>query len=96
MSRANRSSHQKLPSPVMLARCVESGMGRNQIASHYGASFSRVTSRCKELGLAAPIDGKTWAQAEFNLHTTVVRRSGISITLPCPKIYARALEQRNG
>lgn len=94
MRHTDKRGGSKLPSPVMLARCVQRGMGRNQIADHYGASFSRVTTRCKELGLVAPINGNTWQQARFDFTTVVIRRFGSCITLPCPSMYAKILESR--
>ncbi|PZU82251.1 MAG: hypothetical protein DI528_20175 [Shinella sp.] len=94
MRHTDKRGPSKLPSPIMLARCAQRGMGRTQIADHYGASVGRVTTRCRELGITAPLYGKTWNEARFDFKTVVVRRFGSSITLPCPSIYARIVESR--
>lgn len=99
MRHTDKRGGSKLPSPIMLARCAQLGMGRTQIADHYGASVSRVTARCTEFGINAPIDGKTWRQAwstsGASFTTVVIRRFGSNITLPCPSMYAKILESRN-
>lgn len=94
MRHTDKRGGSKLPSAVMLERCVLKGMGRNQIAEHYEASINRVTTRCKELGLVAPLNGKTWQQVRFDFTTVVIRRFGSNITLPCPSMYAKILESR--
>ncbi|UXT96736.1 hypothetical protein [Agrobacterium tumefaciens] len=96
MRHTDKRGGTKLPSAVMLERCVRKGMGRNQIAEHYEASINRVTARCKELDLVAPLNGKSWQQVRFDFTTVVIRRFGSSITLPCPAIYAAALKMRSG
>lgn len=96
MRQNNKLGGTKLPSAVMLTRCAQMGMGRAQIADHYGASIKRVTTRLRELALDAPLYGKTWREARFNFDTVVVRRFSSSITLPCPTIYAAALQSRSG
>ncbi|MGV1900714.1 hypothetical protein ACQZ6V_10530 [Agrobacterium sp. 22-3674b3] len=94
MRHTDKLGGRKLPSPVMLAQCIQRGMGRTQIADHYGAGVKRVTERCRELGLTAPLYGKTWNEARFDFTTVVIRRFGSSITLPCPSMYAKILESR--
>lgn len=96
MRHTDKRGPSKLPSPIMLARCAQRGMGRTQIADYYGASVGRVTTRCRELGITAPLYGKSWNEARFDFKTVVVRRFGSSITLPCPAIYAAALENPHG
>lgn len=94
MRHTDKRGGSKLPSAVMLERCVLKGMGRNQIAEHYEASINRVTARCKELGLVAPLNGKSWQQVRFDFTTVVICRFGSNITLPCPSMYAKILESR--
>lgn len=96
MRQNNKLGGTKLPSAVMLTRCAQMGMGRAQIADHYGASIKRVTTRLRELGVVAPLYGKTWREARFKFDTVVVRRFSSSITLPCPAIYAAAMENPHG
>lgn len=96
MRQNNALGRTKLPNNVGLIQCANTGIGRTQIAEHYGVSVKQVTARFTRLRVKVPMTGKTYREARFNFGTVVVRRHASSITLPCPKIYAMALEYPHG
>lgn len=94
MRQNNAPGRTKLPNNVGLIQCANTGMGRAQIAEHYGVSVKQVTARFTRLRVKVPMTGKTYREARFKFRTVVVRRFGSSITLPCPSMYAAVLEKR--
>ncbi|UXS00808.1 hypothetical protein [Agrobacterium tumefaciens] len=94
MKQNNAPGRAKLPNNVGLLQCANTGMGRIQIAEHYGVEVKQVTARFTRLHTKVPMMGKTYHEAHFNFGTVVIRRFGSSITLPCPSMYAAVLESR--
>ncbi|NWJ24743.1 hypothetical protein [Rhizobium sp. RM] len=96
MKQNNAPGRAKLPNNVGLLQCANTGMGRVQIADYYGVNVKQVTARFTRLRVKVPMTGKTYREARFNFGTIVIRKHASSITLPCPKIYALALENPHG